>query len=179
MAQRSERIDLPSGSGSRVHLGGVAEVEHGGVEPRDATGLTGAADVPEVEHVGGGDILVFPGGAVGDDAVGAGRAEGIEQDAVESVLAGVGGGADGLSADEADAGGSGFCGEELGEEVAIDGDLAEDEGLRAVEVYLGGGIKGPGFGAGAVLKGLLGEAVPLGVAGGWLGLDAGANGALG
>ena len=153
-------------------------VDDGVVQPGDPAWVAVAADVTEVEHVTSGHISVFSGRAVGDDAVGTGRSEGIEEHAIESVLAGVGGAANGFAADKANAGCAGFGGEELGEEIAIDCDLADDKGLRAVEIYLGGGVEGPRFGAGAVLKGLLGKSVPFGICCDWLGLDAGADGAL-
>jgi len=149
------------------------------VHPGDAAWVAVAADVPEVEHVGGGDILELSRGSVGDDAVANGGSEIIEEDSVEGALGGVGGAADGLAAEEADAGGSGGGGEELGEEIAIDGDLTKDEALGSVEVDLGGGIEGPGFGTGTILEGALGEAIPGGVGGLGLGDDAGADGALG
>ena len=175
--------DLGSGFGAAFFvgqiLGEVVAVDDGVVEPGDAAWVAVAADMAEVEDVGGGDILVLAGGAVGDDAVGEGRAEFIEEDAVEGAVAAVGGGPDGLASYEADAGGPGGGGEELGEEVAIDGDLAEDEGLRAVEVDLRGGVEGPGVAAHAVFEEAFGAAVPLGIGGAGLGDDAGADGALG
>ena len=149
------------------------------MQPGDAAWVAGAADVAEVQHVGGGHVLVFPIRPVGDDAVAGGRAELIKQDAVVGAVGGVGGAADGLAADEADAGAACFGADELGEEVAVNGNLAEDEGLRAVEIHLGAGVEGPRLGAGAILEESLGAAVPLGVGGAGLRDDAGADGALG
>ena len=139
--------DLGSGFGGPFlvgHiLGKVVAIDDGVVQPGDAAWVARAADVAEVQHVGGGHVLVFPIRPVGDDAVAGGRAELIKEHAVVGAVGGVGGAADGLAADESDAGAACFGADELGEEVAVDGDLAEDEGLRAVEIHLGAGVERP------------------------------------
>ena len=132
------------------------------------------ADVPHVEDLIGSDF--FPG-----DGVACGRAELVEAHAVMRVVVRVaeaGGSADGFAADEADAGGT-FSGlDELGEEVAVDGDLAQDERLRGVKINLGAGVECPCLGADAIFEILIDFFVPSGVRCFRLNHDACPDGAL-
>ena len=158
-----------------VNFADVAEVGGGRVKPRDATRLALAADVSEMEDVFGGNAeAVF---AV--ERVGYGRAVAIKNDAVVRIASEGSGPADGLAAEESDASRAFFGLQKLREEIAVDGDLAEDETLRGVEIDLAGRVEGPCLGAVSIFEILIDLFVPLGVAGLWLNDDAGADGALG
>ena len=159
-----------------IDFGDVAEVGDGGVEPGDAAGLGMAADVAEVQDLVCRDFLRLVFWEV--ERVGGGGAEAVELHAVVGILVPCADAADGFAADEADAGGAFFGLQELREEVAVDGDLAEDEALGGVEVDLRAGIECPGFGAVAVFKILVDFFVPSEVRGFRLDDDAGADGAL-
>ena len=144
------------------------------MQPRDAARLAVPADVAHVEDLVGGDF--FP-----CDGVACGRSELVEAHAVVCQVVRVakaGRAADGFAADEADARGIFFCLEKLREEVAVDGDLAEDERLRGVEVDLCAGIECPCFRAVSVLKILVDIFVPGGVRSLRLHDNSGADGSL-